>query len=574
MEMEARTDHGQHSSESQFSESSSSRAHSSVGAAEEAPHSRLFIVCGKTLTADELRTVFQKHGEIEDVFLVKDRATGESKGTAYVKFVKTSQAALAQEALHGTVVGSEPRPLRVLISDPKGKSLNYDVNDDNSRNRLFVVLPSGAGEKELKEAFCHFEGYDTSFVVRESQANTLKGFGYVQFTKASFAALAMENCDNSFRALVAEPKGARTRESSSSSHRHSGSRGEYDSSVFSSSSDRWGSDRWGSERQSSEAWHDNGERVDGPSRLFVIVDTTVTDSQFASLCDLTPGMEHCIIKKSHETGESRGFAFVSYDSHRSARFAKERLNKVEYPPGTRLVVKYAEDRHRDGQRDGQRDAWHGEEHAPRSSGSSDYPPARAPMPPPARSSYYDAESVQSSPSARGPYEHGQERPQYKSSDPYYPYSAPPSRGAYQGESRDRYQPPSEPAPLKRPYPEPSATQPLPEGSSVSGKRLFFVFSPRVPPKNVVMDMFSRYGNLVDLYRVQDHNYGYAEFSNERPALDALHDLHGRTVDGNYLKVMVAEPRRSREGEPSAKRLHAWGKYMLMLLVYSVPAGRR
>lgn len=47
---------------------------------EEAPHSRLFILASKALNEDDFKKVFEPHGKIEDIFLVKDRATGENKG--------------------------------------------------------------------------------------------------------------------------------------------------------------------------------------------------------------------------------------------------------------------------------------------------------------------------------------------------------------------------------------------------------------------------------------------------------------------------------------------------------------
>ena len=42
----------------------------------------------------------------------KDRK-GESKGIAYVKFSKTSEAALAVEEMNGRCLGHHPRPLKV-----------------------------------------------------------------------------------------------------------------------------------------------------------------------------------------------------------------------------------------------------------------------------------------------------------------------------------------------------------------------------------------------------------------------------------------------------------------------------
>lgn len=47
---------------------------------DEPPNSRLFIVGSKKLTENEFRDAFAKFGEIEDIWMVRDRRTGESKG--------------------------------------------------------------------------------------------------------------------------------------------------------------------------------------------------------------------------------------------------------------------------------------------------------------------------------------------------------------------------------------------------------------------------------------------------------------------------------------------------------------
>lgn len=44
------------------------------------PNSRLFVICHKSLEEDDLRKAFEKFGKIEDIWVVKDRITGENKG--------------------------------------------------------------------------------------------------------------------------------------------------------------------------------------------------------------------------------------------------------------------------------------------------------------------------------------------------------------------------------------------------------------------------------------------------------------------------------------------------------------
>jgi RNA recognition motif-containing protein len=78
------------------------------------PNSRLFIVCGKTVTEEDFKETFGAFGQVEHVQIHKDRK-GESKGIAYVKFSKTSEAAQAVEEMNGRCIGQHPRPLKVTI---------------------------------------------------------------------------------------------------------------------------------------------------------------------------------------------------------------------------------------------------------------------------------------------------------------------------------------------------------------------------------------------------------------------------------------------------------------------------
>ena len=77
------------------------------------PFSRVFVVCSKTHKEEDLRAAFMQYGNLEDVWMVKDRMTKENKGICYIKFDKASSAALAIEALDGKTIGDEPKAIKV-----------------------------------------------------------------------------------------------------------------------------------------------------------------------------------------------------------------------------------------------------------------------------------------------------------------------------------------------------------------------------------------------------------------------------------------------------------------------------
>ena len=118
------------------------------------PNSRLFIVCGKNITEDEFKEAFEVFGTIEEIWVLKDKVTNEPKGVTYIKFSKTSEAALAMEEMNGKCVGCHPRPLKVLIAHSRDQGSRREMNEDERLVRLFVVVPKSlTGEVPISTKF-------------------------------------------------------------------------------------------------------------------------------------------------------------------------------------------------------------------------------------------------------------------------------------------------------------------------------------------------------------------------------------------------------------------------------------
>ena len=77
------------------------------------PNSRLFVVTSRSITEDALRDAFSVFGDIQGVWVVKDKQTKESKGICYIKFSKSSQACLAMEEMHGKQLAESSKPVKV-----------------------------------------------------------------------------------------------------------------------------------------------------------------------------------------------------------------------------------------------------------------------------------------------------------------------------------------------------------------------------------------------------------------------------------------------------------------------------
>ena len=93
------------------------------------PNSRLFIIGAKDLTEEDFRDAFETHGTIEKVEIHRDK-NGNSKGLAYIKFSKTSEAAHALEQLNGRCIGNHPRPLKVLVANNRDQNYKTRFVED------------------------------------------------------------------------------------------------------------------------------------------------------------------------------------------------------------------------------------------------------------------------------------------------------------------------------------------------------------------------------------------------------------------------------------------------------------
>lgn len=69
------------------------------------------------VTEDQLKTEFEKYGEVESARILEDKFTGRPKGFGFVEMPNKEQAEAAIKALNGTSLNG--RPLTVNESRPK-----------------------------------------------------------------------------------------------------------------------------------------------------------------------------------------------------------------------------------------------------------------------------------------------------------------------------------------------------------------------------------------------------------------------------------------------------------------------
>ena len=326
-------------------------------------------------------------------------------------------------------------------------------------------------------------------IARDRETRESKGVGYVKFTKPSIAALAIETCDKSLKAVIAEPKSSNLKQQKLGKKENVMSAAPMEAMPVNHFMDQDSFNFSVVHDQSNPGWvtlimHNGKVKMIAAQaavtegianhlassfsnkRLFVIVSPTVTHDQISSLFDLIPGMEYCDLKHVHDhnTHESRGIAYVMYKSVGYAICAKEKLNGFEYPPGSRLVVKFAEENT-------------SSHNGSKSTSTGAHMAAVNPM-------VFNTIETPTS---------------------FYQASSATNTGT------------------TSPYT--TAVLPNPQPFAEVAARLFIVCQPRAPPEQVLKDVFSRFGNLIDIWMVGDRNFGYAKFSSKLSADAAISSLN-------------------------------------------------
>ncbi|CAL4060920.1 unnamed protein product, partial [Meganyctiphanes norvegica] len=535
------------------------------------PHSRLFIVCGKSITEEDFRESFSKHGTIEEIWVVKDRNTEEPKGVTYIKFSKTSEAATAMEEMNGRCIAGHPRPLKVLIAHSREQGSRRDMNEEERLLRLFVVVPKTTTEQELREHFVQFGDIDYVSIVKDRATRESKGFAYVKYHRMSHAAKAFEACERNYKPVFADPKPQK----SDSLDRFDGiprnghirgedlGRGGFGGGGGGGGYPGGGPLPHHHNNNNNNNHHSpfdaisfmdtSGLNPEGVTRLTVIASPTLNQDQLWKLFDLIPGLDYCDLRKDRKSGQARGVATVVYNNTQSATYAKEKLHGFEYPPGQRLIVKF--------------DSHHDIPPCPPPPmlGSPGGPPF-AGLPPRMSGAMAPHNGNMgnmggSPPGGPGigvtaPHMPGGPRPNNLQQDlaqlaetiaqatsliqaaglsPGQSGSghmnSMNNHGSGNGETYD----PSY-CSVKLPPPQPLA----PVDSDVA-ERLFIVCHPSPPPIYAMKDVFGRFGNLIDIYILNGKTFGYAKFASKESADKAIQVLHGQEVVGSRLKVMEADP---------------------------------
>uniref|UniRef100_A0A0E0IGF5 Flowering time control protein FCA n=1 Tax=Oryza nivara TaxID=4536 RepID=A0A0E0IGF5_ORYNI len=171
----------------------------------------------RTATEDDVRPLFEEHGDVVEVALIKDRKTGEQQGCCFVKYATSEEAERAIRALHNqyTLPGAMG-PIQVRYAD--GERERHGAIE----HKLFVAsLNKQATAKEIEEIFAPYGHVEDVYIMKDGMRQS-RGCGFVKFSSrepalAAMSALSgnyvMRGCEQPLIIRFADPKRPRPGES-------------------------------------------------------------------------------------------------------------------------------------------------------------------------------------------------------------------------------------------------------------------------------------------------------------------------------------------------------------------------
>ncbi|OVA13587.1 RNA recognition motif domain [Macleaya cordata] len=171
----------------------------------------------RTATEEEIRPLFEEHGDVIEVALIKDKRTGQQQGCCFIKYGTSEDADRAIRALHNqyTLPGGVG-PIQVRYADGERERLGA------VEHKLFVgSMNRHATEKEIEEIFAPYGRVEDVYIMRDELKQS-RGCGFVKFSHRDMAAAAinalngtylMRGCDQPLTVRFADPKRPRVGES-------------------------------------------------------------------------------------------------------------------------------------------------------------------------------------------------------------------------------------------------------------------------------------------------------------------------------------------------------------------------
>ncbi|XP_059051368.1 RNA-binding protein 45-like [Achroia grisella] len=462
------------------------------------PYSRIFVVCSKQLQEDDLKAPFEKFGDIEDLYIPRDRNTGESKGVAYIKYNKTSSAAAAIEELHMKILKNAQKPIKVMVAANKN---DIQSNNEEKYKRLFIKVHKEASESEIREHFSNFGNVDSVHLQRNRLTNICKGFAYVNYANFLDAAKAFENCDRKYRPVFATPKDELKRSRNSLEEAGMNFVESPQLNINNTRDNSFEKYNWAH----NGVHKDNLNLIKVPSQNYDTVNVTcspqVSQKHIEKLFNIVPGMTQCQYTTDAYNGVCK--ATITYECEKAAAYAVERLNNFEFPSGEIVSVK----------------------------------PDDNPLNKAASTLTTIVNSFRNSIDAGSS---GRELLQLADA---IAQASSLIKAATSGKADVKVDQQNSLCSVPLP-----PLQPIVNSNSRVAQRCFIVCKPCPPPNTVLRDAFCRFGDLIDVSTFPNKTFGFAKYASIKSAQEAITTLNGAVLSGIKLKVMEADEKPTKNDD--------------------------
>ncbi|KAM0872186.1 hypothetical protein ACQ4PT_038882 [Festuca glaucescens] len=179
---------------------------------------KLFVgTVPRIASEDDVRHLFEEHGDVLEVALIRDKKTGEQQECCFVKYATSEEAKRAIRALHNqyTIPGAMG-PVEVRYASCEKERLG------SIEHKLFVAsLNKQATAKEIEEIFSPFGHVEDVYIMKDGTRQS-RGCGFVEFSSKEPALSAMNSlsgtyimrgCEQPLIVRFADPKRPRPGES-------------------------------------------------------------------------------------------------------------------------------------------------------------------------------------------------------------------------------------------------------------------------------------------------------------------------------------------------------------------------
>lgn len=131
----------------------------------------------RSMSEEELKPIFSEFGQLYELLVLRDKATGNHKGCAFVTYCTLESAEKAQRALHGNkVLPGMSRPIQV-------KPANSDDAAKLERKLFIGMISKQATEEDLMGMFSQFGEIEEQSILKDSDGNS-KGCSFIKFKSA------------------------------------------------------------------------------------------------------------------------------------------------------------------------------------------------------------------------------------------------------------------------------------------------------------------------------------------------------------------------------------------------------